>query len=117
MPTYTYKVKTQSNEIRVGSLDAPSQEAALDTLQAKNLVVLSLEKPETDIFKQDIMAPFNKPKSKDLVMFTRQLATLISADVSLLAGLKILEKQVEKPSFAKIIEEIKEGLHSQRSAA
>lgn len=106
MPTYTYKTKTQTNEIRGGTIDASSQEVALDTLQAKNLVVLSLEEATQDIFKQDIMAPFNKPKSKDLVMFTRQLATLISADVSLVAGLKILQQQVEKPSFAKIIEEI-----------
>lgn len=106
MATYNYKIKTQTNEIRDGTIDAPSQEAALDTLQAKNFVVLSLEKTKQDIFKQDILASFSKPKSKDLVMFTRQLATLIGADVSLVAGLRILQKQVEKPSFAKIIEEI-----------
>ncbi len=106
MATYNYKVKTQTNEIREGTIDAPSQEVALDTLQAKNLVVFFLEEAKRDIFKQDIFAAFSKPKSKDLVMFTRQLATLISADVSLVTGLKILQQQVEKPSFAKIIDEI-----------
>lgn len=106
MPTYQYKIKNAVDDIREGVLDAPSQESALETLQSKNYVVLNLEEVRGDIFKRDIMAPFNKPKSKDLVIFTRQLATLISADVALVSGLKILERQVEKPSFAKIISEI-----------
>lgn len=104
--TFAYKVKNQTNDIIDGTIDAVSQEAALEALQNKNLLVLSLEEVKADIFKQDLLAAFAKPKNKDLVMFTRQLATLISADVSLVTGLRILEKQVEKPSFAKIINEI-----------
>jgi len=106
MATYQYKIKTQSNEIKSGTIDAPSQEAALETLQGKGFVVFSLEESTKDLFKQDIFSAFSKPKQKDLVMFTRQLATLISADVALVTGLRILEKQVEKPSFARVIADI-----------
>ncbi len=106
MPTYQYKIKNQTQEIVEGKIDAPSEENAIDTLQNKGLVVLSLEEAKTSLFQGDIFQNFSKPKNKDLVMFTRQLATLISADIPLVAGLRILERQVEKVSFAKIIGEI-----------
>ena len=46
----------------------------------------------------------SRPNSKDLAMFTRQLSTLIDADMPLSEGLRTLSRQVEKNSFKLFLE-------------
>ncbi|RJQ50502.1 MAG: type II secretion system F family protein [Nitrospiraceae bacterium] len=46
-------------------------------------------------------------KPKDIVIFTRQFATMIGAGLPLVQALEILSKQTENPAFAKMVEEIK----------
>jgi len=72
-------------------------------LQQKDLLVLSLTPEDTGFFKIDLFSFFQKPSRKDLTVFTRQLATLIDADVPILESLEILARQSEKESFRKVI--------------
>lgn len=106
MSSFTYKAKNQNNLIVEGTIDAATQEAAVDALHNKGLTVLGLESTQVGLLKQDLFASFAKPNSKDLVVFTRQLATLISADIPLVEGLRVLVRQVEKASFKKIVADI-----------
>ena len=106
MAEFTYKIKTQADEIVEGKIEAVTQESAIESLQSKNFVVLSIESAQKNLFEKDILASVSKPNKKDLVIFTRQLATLIGSDVPLLEGLRILSRQTEKHSFAKMINDI-----------
>lgn len=106
MAEFNYKVKNQAGGVIEGLIEAPNQERAIDILHGKDLVVLSIEEARKGIFKKDLSASFSKPNRKDIVLFTRQLSTLISADVSLVEGLGILAKQSEKESFKKVISEV-----------
>ncbi|MBI2063613.1 MAG: type II secretion system F family protein, partial [Candidatus Yanofskybacteria bacterium] len=100
---FLYQAKTQTGELVTGKIEAPSEDQAVSTLHHKNLAVLSLEESRKGLFVQDLTSTFSRPSQKDIVLFTRQMATLIEADVPLIEGLRALIKQVEKESFRKVV--------------
>ncbi len=100
---FLYRAKQQSGELVEGKIEAPSEDQAVTLLHQKNLVVLSLEPVQKGLLGQDLLSAFNKPSKKDVVMFTRQMATLVDADVPLVEGLYTMARQVEKESFRKVI--------------
>jgi len=109
---FNYKAKTQTGEITEGTIDAPDENIAVDILHNKGYVVLSLTPIVKDIFKTDINFILSKPRTKDIVIFTRQLSTLVDADMPLAEGLRTLAKQAEKPAFRKIITEVSESVEA-----
>src|SRR3989344_2592021 len=109
---FNYKAKTQSGEIIEGTVDAPDENAAVDILHNKRYVVLSLTPLKKNIFRADINLVLSKPGTKDIVIFTRQLSTLVDADMPLAEGLRTLAKQAEKPVFRKIITEVSEDVEA-----
>lgn len=109
---FNYKVKTQTGEIIEGTIDAPDENIAVDILHSKGYVVLSLTPLGKDIFKTDINLILSRPRTKDIVIFTRQLSTLVDADMPLAEGLRTLARQAEKPTFRKIITEVSEAVEA-----
>src|SRR3990167_768404 len=103
---FLYKVKTQNGELIDGKIEAPDENRAVETLQSKGYLILSIEQLEGDIFSIDLNQYLQKPSNKDIVIFTRQLSTLIDADMPLAEGLRTLARQFEKPTLRKIISEI-----------
>jgi type IV pilus assembly protein PilC len=108
--TFSYKVKAQGGEILEGKIEAPNETAAVDILQGKGYLVLSINQLEGDIFSIDLNKYFQRTTNKDIVIFTRQLSTLIDADMPLAEGLRTLARQFEKPALKKIISEISEAV-------
>ncbi len=86
-----------------GKIDAPSEDQAVVLLHQKGLYVIALEGVDTGVMGRDLLSYFNRASRKDLIIFTRQLATLIDADVPLLEALTILSRQTEKESFRQVI--------------
>ena len=109
---FKYKTRTQTGEILDGNIEAPDESVAVTTLQSKGYTILSLEATDTGILSADISKYFSKVSNKDVVLFTRQLSTLIDADMPLAEGLRTLAKQVEKPNFRKVLTEISEAVES-----
>ena len=100
---YKYQAKNTAGQIVEGIIDAPSQDSAISILHNKQLVVLSLEIFKKDVFSKDLNQVFSRTTTKDIVVFTRQLATLIEADMPLAEGLRTLAQQSEKPGLKKIV--------------
>lgn len=100
---FNYKAKNREGSFIEGKVEAPTEDQAVYVLQQKELLVLFLEATEKPFFSADLMQFFSKPSRKDIVIFTRQLATLIDADVPLIECLHTLTRQIEKPSFRKVI--------------
>ncbi|KKS80022.1 MAG: hypothetical protein UV55_C0051G0001, partial [Candidatus Gottesmanbacteria bacterium GW2011_GWC1_43_10] len=70
---FQYEAKNRREEIVSGSVEAISEESALETLQERGLTVLSLVGEERGLLKMDVGGWFNRPNNKDVVVFTRQL--------------------------------------------
>ncbi len=110
MKQFLYEAKDRNGKFSKGSVDAYSEEAAVETLQERGLVILSLIPAQEDFLKSDVLSFLSKPNRKDVVVFTRQLATIIGADIPLIEGLETIASQAEKPSFAKIVREIADAI-------
>lgn len=100
---FLYQAKTQTGELAEGKIEAPSEDQAVNVLQQKGFLILSLEEARKGLFSKNLGAALSKPSQKDVVMFTRQMATLVDADVPLVEGLHALIKQIEKESFRKVV--------------
>ena len=116
MPVFSYKAKTSAGLVMEGVIDAEEQKGAVDKLRGQKLVVLEIkEKTETFVDKiKALIAAQKKGKvtSKDLVLFSRQLSTLVSAGVPIVQSLGILETQAENPAFKEVLGAVKSDIES-----
>lgn len=103
---FFYQAKDAKGLHIEGKIDAPSEDQAILLLHQKGVFVISLGEVESKGLNADMLSFFNKATRKDLIIFTRQLATLIDADVPLLEAFAILAHQTEKESFKKVIIEV-----------
>jgi type IV pilus assembly protein PilC len=105
MPAFAYKAKGTDGNVQEGVVEANEQAGAVQALRAQKLVILEIsEKTATPL---DAIAGFFKKKgkvtAKDLVIFSRQLSTLVGAGVPIVQGLGILESQAENPAFKTVL--------------
>lgn len=112
MPYFTYKVKNKFGENLKGTVEARTIHQAAEVLKERNLLVVHL-RPLTEDPLGFIKAMIGGVSSNDIVNFTRQLSTMISAGLPLASALSILVRQ-SKPEMSKlvatILEEIEGGL-------
>jgi type IV pilus assembly protein PilC len=89
MPVFTYRARTVGGENQSGEITATTEADVVGQLRRRRLVVVSVkEKPK------DIKFSFGgRVKTKDLVLFTRQFATMINAGLPLVQSLDILATQ------------------------
>ena len=116
MPAYAYKAKTSAGLVMQGVIDADEQKGAVDKLRSQKLVVLEIaEKTSGPLDKiKALIASGKKGKvtSKDLVLFSRQLSTLVGAGVPIVQSLGILETQAENPAFKEVLAAVKADIEA-----
>lgn len=105
MPVYVWKGRNQYGEKRKGEVEAPDQAAALAHVKRMRITDPVVKEKPKDLLES---IPFFQPRvtDKDIVVFTRQLATMIDAGLPLVQCLEILSKQQENSTFKKTIGEI-----------
>ena len=91
MTTFAYQARDSSGKMISGIQEALNEDNAINTLMTRGLMVLSIQ--------QKVGAKATAPKGKvtetDLVLFTRQLATMVDAGLPLVAGLTALYEQAD----------------------
>lgn len=103
---FNYLVKTKQGKTQSGAVEANNESQAVETLQARGLIVLALKSAAEKPLLTSQIKFFQRVKSNDLVNFSRQLSTLFSAQVPLLASLKALTRQTENPYLRDILFEV-----------
>jgi type IV pilus assembly protein PilC len=111
MPFYIWKGVNSYGEKRKGKIEMPSEAMAQAHLKKMRITVSMLKEAPKDIFAG---FQFLKPKisGKDVVIFTRQLSTMIDAGLPLVQSLEILGEQMENPSFKKVLRTIRADVES-----
>lgn len=105
MPNFKYIAVNSQNKTIEGSLETSDRASVLAALTKQQLRPISIkEVAGGGSFNFGNLLGGNKVKSDDLVIFTRQLSTMISAGVPLLRGLSSLAKHTESPALKKILE-------------
>ncbi len=107
MPTFLYEGKTNTGEAKKGKIDADNEAAA--TSKLRNMGITPSMVKKAGLLQQDLSIPGTGGVSKkDLVIFTRQFATMIDSGLPLVQCLDIQAEQAQNPAFRKELVKIKE---------
>ena len=111
MPVYVWKGKNAHGEKRKGAVEAPDQAGALAQVRRLRITDAVVKEKPKDLLEN---IAFFQPKvtGKDIVVFTRQLSTMIDAGLPLVQGLEILEKQQSNSTFKKTLQEIRSDVEA-----
>jgi type IV pilus assembly protein PilC len=101
------------------SIEADNLAQARAKLREQGLFPISIEEKQgsDDILKplNDFLMRFQKVKLKEMVIFTRQFATMINSGVALLRALNIMVDQASSDVFKRVLGEIRDGVEEGRS--
>ena len=102
MSVFVWEGRYADGSIKKGEIEAQNKAAATIILRRQRILPTKVKsKPK------QIVLFTSKIKTKDLVIFTRQFATMINAGLPLVQCLEILASQQPNPSFKKILSQIK----------
>src|SRR5579872_314315 len=111
---YKYQAKDPNGNLREGIVVADNQDRAEALLSENGLVILDLA-----AIKESLLSkawPFGKSvPAKEMVLFSRQLATLFGAQVPILQSLRILQDQISNGRLKEIISRIVNDVESDDS--
>jgi type IV pilus assembly protein PilC len=113
MPKFSWEGKNRAGKVQKGDMEAPN-EAAVNAQLRRSGIVPSKVKERGKGMDFEIKLSFMQPKvtTKDLVVFTRQFATMIDAGLPLVQCLDILSRQQENKTFQKMLLAVKESVES-----
>lgn len=115
MPVFKYSGKTRSGTIQKGEVEASDRDNAVAVLRQRQILVTSIKTKPKNI---EIKLPgVGGVKPREIVIFTRQFATMIDAGLPLVQCLDILGRQAENKEFADIIMKVKTDVESGESFA
>jgi type II secretory pathway component PulF len=109
MPTFQYKAKTRAGELVSGSLAAGDRRAALAELGKMGFFPLAVDSTDTEQggAKKGRRA---RVKSRDVLMFTQQLSSLLRSGMSLSQALGTLERRSQRKALGSILGELRNGI-------
>ena len=114
MAKFKYVVKEKEGKTLKGIMESASKDTAIKSLRAKEVTIISLEEDRGGVLSlggtKD--AKGKGVKLDDVVIFSRQLATMIEAGIPLVNALDILTEQIEKPSFKNVISNIRDDVET-----
>lgn len=109
MQKFNYVAKNNNGEEIRATVEAASKSEAVALLSRQQLTPISVEEPgfsfSTDGVQQ-LQKKLQRISTKDRVVFTRQLATMIKAGLPMAQALHLLLDQLENPKLAEVISEI-----------
>jgi type IV pilus assembly protein PilC len=103
MPSFVWEGRTRAGELRKGVIEASDDNAAMQSLRSQNLSVTKVRRRA-----RELKLSFGTGVGlKDIVIFTRQFATMIDAGLPLVQALDILAKQSDNKRFGRVLDDVK----------
>ncbi|MBA3497853.1 MAG: type II secretion system F family protein [Gemmatimonadota bacterium] len=99
MPMFEYTARSQTGQIQKGQLDVAGKDDVSAYLRKNRLILVSVREAPKQI-KFSMGGP--RVKTRDVVIFTRQFATMINAGLPLVQSLNILAAQTENKTLADV---------------
>jgi type IV pilus assembly protein PilC len=110
MPVFAYAGTARGGKSVTAEINADTREKAIEQLRSQGITVRSIEEKKKS--KSLFGEKKQKITDKDLVVFTRQFATMINAGLPLVQCLEILATQCDNKTFGKLIGEVKMDVES-----
>lgn len=113
MPTFAYSARSLNGEILNGEIELPTREEVVGYLVRQRLRPISVNTKARE-FEITIGTGI---KTREVVIFTRQFATMINSGLPLVQSLTILAEQTENKRFSKIIGQILQDIQAGQTLA
>src|SRR5215213_4888918 len=110
MTLYTYRALDKQGEIIQDKLEGSGELAVAAELRQQGLLVIDVK--EQSASQRDILEPFKRIKQGDLVVFSRQLATMINAGLPIVRALYVLSEQTENPKLKDVVVEVRKDVEA-----
>lgn len=111
MAVFKYVAKDEQGKTVTGTLEANDRNALINKLRDKNLVIISLSMTKDAAGGKGFFTR-RSIKLDDIVVFSRQLATMVDAGIPLVSGLDILGEQMENKTFSDVICRIRDTVET-----
>ena len=109
MPEYVWKARSPAGNIVKDEMNEVNESVVVTKLRKMNYTDIKVKKKPKDLFENiEIFQP--KVSTKDVVIFTRQFATMIDAGLPLVQCLEILSSQQENKTFKKVLAAVKSSV-------
>ncbi|MBU6388699.1 type II secretion system F family protein [Patescibacteria group bacterium] len=107
---FKYHAIDQDGHERDGTIEAPSQDSAVSALQRRNLIISAIESSEKTSWLEFDLPFFGGISNKDVVILSRQIATLFEAQVSALRVFRLLGAEVDNRKLAAVLSTVGDDL-------
>lgn len=103
--TYAYRVRDKSGAVSSGEIEGSSSAAVAKALRERGMVPLQIEEKKTSVLQMELKIPGmgKRVKTRDIVIFSRQFATMVNAGLSLIRALTVLEDQTESDPLREVL--------------
>ena len=105
MPFFIYKAKNRAGRKIKGEIEAPTIELAQNALQRKGYTNIKVKPKPKDLFEGTFLE--GKVRPRDMVVFSRQFATMINSGVPILQSLNVMAQQTENKKLKRKLYEIR----------
>ena len=103
MPVFVWEGKTRTGEVRKGQVDAANEAAVMTRLRAQQILPSRVKKKAREFN----LPSFGGIPQKQLIIFTRQFATMIDAGLPLVQCLDVIASQMDHKVFKQVLSEVK----------
>lgn len=108
--SYRYLALNKEGEQTRGVLDVASEEAAERALWQRELTILGLEPVRRGIDLVSLFPSVLGPKARDVILFSRQFATLVDSGVALTVALELLSSQISNRALARAVNQVQDDV-------
>ena len=111
MPTFAYVVKDKAGKTHTGSLETESRNRLIEQLWKQDFVIISIDEKQAH---RSSMLKVGQPrvKNEQLVVFSRQLATMVESGIPIVTALDVLSEQLEDKTFKQILSKIRDDVEA-----
>ncbi len=107
--TYKWSGRSMKGGVQTGEMTAPNKDDVITNLRKQGIILTSISEkaPSRRLFRRG-----EKITDKDMVVFTRQFATMFGAGIPIVEGLDILSKQLDNKALKEIIGQVKSDVET-----
>jgi len=111
MPTFKYTARDQEGKSVGGRISAENESVVIAELRKRSLIILNVSLEKESAFQKAAAKPKGKKvKPEDVVVFTRQFATMVDAGIPILQSIEALSDQTVNPTFKAALSNIHDDI-------
>jgi type IV pilus assembly protein PilC len=110
MGTFRYTAKDFDARTFTGKISAADQSVVVDELRKRKLIIISIEEERKSALLSASFAKSSAVKVEDVILFSRQMATMVEAGIPILQTVDSLQEQTNNPSFKKALIAVRDDI-------